>query len=135
TSSLFPYTTLFRSENGINDVKVLSVPGQLTDHYNPSNKTVNLSPEVYNGRSVAAASVAAHECGHAVQHARAYAPLQLRSALVPIQNVSARLLNIIFIAMFAGAIILPGLITFDAALLVIIACYAVFAAFAVVTLP
>lgn len=122
-------------ENGINDVKVLSVPGQLTDHYNPSNKTVNLSPEVYNGRSVAAASVAAHECGHAVQHARAYAPLQLRSALVPIQNVSARLLNIIFIAMFAGAIILRELITFDAALLVIIACYAVFAAFAVVTLP
>ncbi len=122
-------------ENGINDVKVLSVPGQLTDHYNPSNKTVNLSPEVYNGRSVAAASVAAHECGHAVQHARAYAPLQLRSALVPIQNVSARLLNIIFIAMFAGAIILLGLITFHAALLVIIACYAVFAAFAVATLP
>ena len=79
--------------------------------------------------------MAAHECGHAVQHARAYAPLQLRSALVPIQNVSARLLNIIFITIFAGAIILPGLITFDAALLVIIACYAVFAAFAVVTLP
>ncbi len=122
-------------ENGINDVRVLSVPGQLTDHYNPSNKTVNLSPEVYNGRSVAAASVAAHECGHAVQHARAYGPLQLRSALVPIQNVSSRLLNIIFITMFAGALILPGIVSYDVALLVIIGCYAVFATFAVVTLP
>ncbi|MBN1117496.1 MAG: zinc metallopeptidase, partial [Bacteroidales bacterium] len=97
-------------DNGIYDVKVLSVPGQLSDHYNPATKTVNLSPEVHNGRNVAAAAVAAHECGHAVQHAKAYAPLQIRSALVPIQNVSARLLNIIFMVMFFGAVLLPSII-------------------------
>lgn len=122
-------------DNGINDVRVLSVKGQLTDHYNPANKTVNLSAEVYNGRNVAAAAVAAHECGHAVQHAKAYAPLKLRSALVPLQNVSARLLNIIFISMFVGALLLPTLISFDVALMVIIACYAVFTLFALITLP
>ena len=70
-------------ENGIYDVKVISVVGFLSDHYNPVNKTVNLSPEVYNGTSVSAAAVAAHECGHAVQHALAYRPLKLRSQLVP----------------------------------------------------
>ena len=123
------------NDNGITNVKVLSLPGQLSDHYNPSNKTVNLSPEVYGGRSVAAAAVSAHECGHAIQHAKAYAPLKMRSALVPLQNVSAKLLNIIFIGMFAGAMILPGLISFDLALLVIIACYGIFAAFALITLP
>ena len=66
-------------ENGILDVKVISVPGSLTDHYNPLNKTVNLSPEVYNGQSVASAAVASHECGHAVQHAQAYSFLQMRT--------------------------------------------------------
>src|SRR6478672_7840691 len=70
-------------ENGIYDVKVTSVDGFLADHYNPANKTVNLSPDVYNGNSVSAAAVAAHECGHAVQHASAYTPLTLRSKLVP----------------------------------------------------
>jgi Zn-dependent membrane protease YugP len=122
-------------DHGITDVRVLSVTGRLSDHYNPANKTVNLSAEVYNGRSVASAAVAAHECGHAVQHAQAYAPLKLRSALVPLQNVSARLLNIIFISMFVGAFLLPHLISFDLALLVIIACYGVFTLFAFVTLP
>ncbi len=122
-------------DNGIYDVKVLSVPGQLSDHYNPVNKTVNLSPEVHNGRNVAAAAVAAHECGHAVQHAKAYAPLQMRSALVPIQNVSSKLLNIIFITMFLGAIMLPNIISFDLALLIIIGCYSVFTLFAFITLP
>ncbi len=122
-------------DNGIYDVKVLSVPGQLSDHYNPVNKTVNLSPEVHNGRNVAAAAVAAHECGHAVQHAKAYAPLQMRSALVPIQNVSAKMLNIIFITMFLGAIMLPNIISFDLALLIIIGCYSVFTLFAFITLP
>src|SRR5690606_1395776 len=78
-------------ENGIYDVQVISVEGQLTDHYNPTNKTVNLSPEVYHGRSVAAAAVAAHECGHAVQHATAYSWLQFRSAMVPIVNVASRI--------------------------------------------
>ncbi len=79
------------SDSGINDVEIISVEGQLTDHYNPGNRTVNLSPEVYHGRSVAAAAVAAHECGHAVQHAKAYSWLQVRSAMVPIVSVASRL--------------------------------------------
>lgn len=91
-------------DNGIYDVKVMSVEGQLTDHYNPSNKTVNLSSEVYNNRSAAAVAVAAHEVGHAVQHAKAYSFLELRSALVPLQNVSAKIINFVFIAMFFGAV-------------------------------
>lgn len=77
-------------ENGIMDVKVISVPGSLTDHYNPLTKTVNLSPEVYNGQSIASAAVAAHECGHAVQHAQAYSFLQMRTALVPIVSFSSK---------------------------------------------
>jgi len=80
-------------ENGIYDVKVTSVNGFLSDHYNPVNKTVNLSPEVYEGTSVASAAVAAHECGHAVQHAAAYIPLTLRSKLVPAVQVSSMLVN------------------------------------------
>jgi len=122
-------------DNGITDVRVLSVGGQLSDHYNPANRTVNLSSAVYNGRNVASAAVAAHECGHAIQHAKAYAPLKLRSALVPLQNVSAKLLNGIFIAMFFGAFMLPSFISFDLALLVIIACYSIFTAFSFITLP
>jgi Zn-dependent membrane protease YugP len=78
-------------DNNIYDVQVISVEGELTDHYNPANKTVNLSPDVYNSRSVAAAAVAAHECGHAVQHAKAYAWLSLRSSLVPVINVASTL--------------------------------------------
>lgn len=77
------------ADNGIYDVQVISTPGQLTDHYNPKNKTVNLSEAVYNQRNAAAAAVAAHECGHAVQHAQAYSWLQMRSQLVPIVSVSS----------------------------------------------
>lgn len=77
------------SDNGIYDVEVISTPGRLTDHYNPKNKTVNLSEAVYNERNAAAAAVAAHECGHAVQHAQAYSWLQMRSQLVPIVSVSS----------------------------------------------
>jgi len=77
------------SDNGIFDVEVISVPGQLTDHYNPKNKTVNLSEAVYNQRNAAAAAVAAHECGHAVQHAKAYSALGMRSALVPIVSITS----------------------------------------------
>jgi Zn-dependent membrane protease YugP len=84
-------------DNGIYDVKVTSVDGFLSDHYNPANKTVNLSPDVYNGNSVASAVVAAHECGHAVQHATAYAPLNLRSKLVPAVQFSSGLVNIVLI--------------------------------------
>jgi len=78
-------------DNGIYDVQVVSVEGQLTDHYNPATKTVNLSPDVFYSRSVASAAVAAHECGHAVQHAKAYAWLSLRSAMVPVINVASTL--------------------------------------------
>jgi len=83
-------------DNGIYDVKILVSEGQLSDHYNPGDRTVNLSPEVYHGRSIAAAAVASHECGHAVQHAKAYSWLQFRSAMVPIVNIASNLLQWVF---------------------------------------
>ncbi|MBX2958184.1 MAG: zinc metallopeptidase [Cyclobacteriaceae bacterium] len=126
---------LMLADNGIHDVKVISVEGQLTDHYNPTNRTVNLSEEVYNGRNAAAAAVASHECGHAVQHATAYSMLELRSAMVPIQNVTSKVMNIIFFAMMFGAFAVKGLFSFDIAILVIIGCYSIFALFALITLP
>jgi len=86
------------ADNGINDVKVLCVKGQLTDHYNPQTKIVNLSEDVYNTCSVAAAAVAAHECGHAVQHATGYVFLKMRSAMVPAVNLASRTLSIILLA-------------------------------------
>src|SRR4030095_6318742 len=86
------------SDNGINDVKIISVEGRLTDHYNPLDKTVNLSHDVYYGRNAAAAAVAAHECGHAVQHARAYAMLQLRSALVPVVSFASTWVHWVLLA-------------------------------------
>ena len=88
-------------DNGIYDVKVTHVPGQLTDHYNPLDKTVNLSEAVYNQRNAAAAAVAAHECGHAVQHAQAYRWLTLRSQIVPAVNISSNLSNILIMIGFA----------------------------------
>ena len=126
---------LMLADNGIQDVKVTSVEGELSDHYNPATKTVNLSEGVYNGRNAAATAVAAHECGHAVQHAKAYSMLELRSAMVPIQNISGKVINIIFIGMMFGAFAVKGLFSVDTALLVIIACYAVFTLFAFITLP
>ncbi len=123
------------ADHGLYDVKVVSVEGQLTDHYNPMNKTVNLSPEVYHGRSAAAAAVAAHECGHAVQHATAYAFLEFRSAMVPVQNATARIMNVIFMIMLFGSFLLGGILPYETALLIIIACYSVFTLFAFVTLP
>lgn len=104
-------------DNGIYDVKVISTPGKLTDHYNPTDKTVNLSQEVYNSASVAAAAVAAHECGHAVQHAKAYAPLKMRSALVPIVSFSSSivswvlLLGVLLIGVFPY-LLLGGILLF-----------------------
>lgn len=120
------------NENGIYDVKVVSVQGFLTDHYNPANKTVNLSPDVYNGRNVSAAAVAAHECGHAVQHATAYSMLKLRSALVPIVNISTSLSQwVILIGI--------GLLGFGGGnptvLLVGIVLFAMSTLFSVITLP
>ena len=89
------------ADHGITDVRVISTPGQLTDHYNPADKTVNLSEGVYASRSVAAAAVAAHECGHAVQHATAYSMLKFRSAMVPALSVSSRYMQwIIIIGIF-----------------------------------
>lgn len=85
-------------DNGIYDVTVTASQGFLSDHYNPENKTVNLSPDVYNGRSISAAAVAAHECGHAVQHATAYSMLQLRSKLVPIVQISSSLAQWVILA-------------------------------------
>ena len=126
---------LMLADNGISDVQVVSVEGQLTDHYNPANKTVNLSQEVYHGRNAAAAAVAAHECGHAVQHARAYSMLEFRSAMVPIQNVSAQVINFLFMIMMFGSIFAQGILSWSTALLVIIGCYGVFTLFAFVTLP
>ena len=95
------------SDNRITDVKVLSIKGQLTDHYNPSNKTVNLSEAVYAQRNAAAAAVAAHECGHALQHAKAYSWLRLRSQIVPAVGVSSKISNFVIMAglilMYSGS--------------------------------
>ncbi len=124
-----------RRDHGIYDVDIRAIDGTLTDHYNPQTKTVSLSSEVYYGHNVSAAAVAAHEVGHAVQHANAYAWLGLRSALVPLQNVSATLLNFIYIAMFFGAFALGNVFPMHTALLIIIGCYAVFTLFALITLP
>ncbi len=122
-------------DHDIYDVKVVSVPGKLTDHYNPSNKTVNLSPDVYTGRSVSAAAVAAHECGHAIQHARSYAFLQMRSALVPIQTFAAGTMNKLFWLLFALVIFAPGIMPMNLALMIIIITYGIFTLFAFITLP
>lgn len=126
---------LMLADNGIHDVQVTSVPGELSDHYNPATKTVNLSEAVYHGRNAAATAVAAHECGHAVQHAKAYSMLQLRSAMVPIQNVSAKVINFLFLIMMFGSFATSQLVPWETALLIIIGCYGVFALFALITLP
>ncbi len=126
---------LMLADNGIHDVQVVSVEGELSDHYNPATKTVNLSKEVFYGRNAAATAVASHECGHAVQHATAYSMLQFRSAMVPIQNISASVMNFIMMAMLFGGIFAGGFLPWKTALLIMIVCYAVFALFALVTLP
>ena len=126
---------LMLADHGIHDVQVVSVEGQLTDHYNPATKTVNLSQEVFYGRNAAATAVASHECGHAVQHATAYSMLQLRSAMVPIQSISASVMNFIMMAMIFGGFFAGSILPWNTALLVMIICYGVFALFAIVTLP
>lgn len=121
------------ADNGIYDVKVISVAGQLTDHYNPMDKTVNLSEAVYMERNAAAAAVAAHECGHAVQHATGYSMLQLRSKLVPIVNISSNLLQFV---MMAGIAMLAMQMAFGKTVFMIgILLFAVTTLFAFVTLP
>jgi Zn-dependent membrane protease YugP len=97
-------------DNGIYDVEVVSVPGHLTDHYNPANKTVNLSPEVYGASSIAAAAVAAHECGHAVQHAASYRWLAMRSAIVPAVQFSSNVVHWVLLAGIVLVNVFPGLL-------------------------
>ena len=116
-------------ENGITDVRVISVAGQLTDHYNPVNKTVNLSEPVYASNSIAAAAVAAHECGHAVQHATAYGPLKMRSVLVPVVSFSS---NIVQWVLLGGMLMLKA---FPQLLLIGIILFAVTTLFSFITLP
>lgn len=118
---------------GISSVNVVSVPGKLTDHYNPANQTVNLSPEVYEGRNVASAAIAAHECGHAVQHSTAYFWLGMRTKMVPVVNASSQIMRMVFFASIFGmySLSLGG----NTILLVLIAVQAVIASFAFVTLP
>jgi hypothetical protein len=116
-------------ENGILDVKVISVEGFLSDHYNPANKTVNLSPDVYNGNSISSAAVAAHECGHAVQHATAYRWLALRSKLVPAVQVTSGLVNWV---LFLGVIMIRS---FPQLLLGGIILFAITTLFSLITLP
>ncbi|MHA3046641.1 zinc metallopeptidase [Riemerella anatipestifer] len=118
-------------DNGIHDVQVVSIPGQLTDHYNPMNKTVNLSEAVYMQRNAAAAAVAAHECGHAVQHAVGYSMLQLRSKLVPIVNISSNLLQFILI----GGIAVMAASGNKTLLAIGVVLFAITTLFAFVTLP
>ena len=116
-------------DNGINDVRIVSTPGRLTDHYNPTDKTVNLSHEVYQGRNAAAVAVATHECGHAVQHAAAYGMLKFRSAMVPVLNVSSQ---------FLTWIILIGILLINTTpipLLVGIGIFALTTIFSFITLP
>lgn len=121
-------------DNGIYDVRIMSVPGQLTDHYNPADKTVNLSPEVYGGRSVSATAVAAHECGHAVQHATAYRWLGFRTAMVPVTQISSQIMNFVFIGtLFFGFAFNSS--SFNLLIMIIVACQAVITGFALVTLP
>lgn len=117
------------NDNGIYDVEVTCTPGHLTDHYNPQNKTVNLSESVYNSRSVAAAAVAAHECGHALQHADAYAPLKMRSALVPIVSFSSQWVMWILLG---GMLLLK---TFPQLMLAGIILFAMTTLFSFITLP
>lgn len=118
-------------DNGIYDVQVQSAQGRLSDHYNPADRTVNLSPEVYEGRSVAAAAVAAHECGHAVQHAKAYSWLTLRSAVVPMVSIASNLTSVVlmigvFMYFASGNILLLG---------IGVAALAITTLFAFITLP
>ena len=116
-------------DNGITDVQVISTSGHLTDHYDPRNKTVNLSESVYSSNTVAAAAVAAHECGHAVQHACEYAPLQMRSALVPVVSFASRWMTWVLLA---GILLIER---FPALMLIGIGLYALTTLFSFITLP
>lgn len=117
------------SDNGITDVQVTCVPGKLTDHYNPQTKTVNLSESVYGQRSIAAAAVAAHECGHVLQHAKGYAPLKLRTALVPVVSFSSKWVQWVLLGGVLLVEITPALLWLGIAL------FAMTTLFSFITLP
>ncbi len=117
------------ADHGIRDVRVISTPGRLTDHYNPADKTVNLSEAVYNQRNAAAAAVAAHECGHAVQHATAYSWLEMRSKLVPIVNVASSSMQWILLGGILTIRVFPALLLFG------IIVFAATTLFSIITLP
>jgi uncharacterized protein len=117
------------ADNGIRDVRVISTPGRLTDHYNPADKTVNLSEAVYNQRNAAAAAVAAHEVGHAVQHATAYSWLNMRSKLVPVVQIASNFMQWVLLA---GILMIN---TFPSLLLIGIVLFATTTAFSIITLP
>lgn len=124
---------LMLADNNITDVAVVSVEGQLSDHYNPQNKTVNLSPDVFYGRSAAAAAVASHECGHAVQHATSYTWLNLRSTLVPIQNSAGKILNIVLLASLFGGFALG--LPYEFVGYIVVGAYSIITLFTIITLP
>ncbi len=124
---------LMLADHQIRDVQVQCVEGQLSDHYNPMNRTVNLSPDVFYGRNAAATAVAAHECGHAVQHATQYTWLNLRSRLVPLQNISGRILNIVLLASLFGGFALGLPVPFIG--YIVVGSYGIMTLFTLVTLP
>jgi uncharacterized protein len=124
---------LMLADHNIQDVQVICVEGQLTDHYNPMDRTVNLSPDVYYGRNAAATAVAAHECGHAVQHATSYTWLNFRSALVPVQNISGKILNVVLIASLFGGFALGLPVPIIG--YIVVGSYSVMTLFTLVTLP
>jgi uncharacterized protein len=124
---------LMLADHQIHDVKVICVDGQLTDHYNPMDKTVNLSQAVFYGRNAAATAVSAHECGHAIQHATAYSWLKIRSAMVPVQNASGKILNIVLIASLFGGFLLG--LPYEFIGVIVVGSYSIMTLFTLVTLP
>ena len=123
------------ADNNISDVKVISVPGKLTDHYNPMDKTVNLSPDIYQGRHISAAAIAAHECGHAVQHTTGYQWLQMRSQMVPIVSFSNKMMSTVFIIGLIGGSFIFGSGNLQIMLTLFIILQAIVTAFTLITLP
>tara|TARA_B100001250_G_scaffold207656_1_gene178277 strand:+ start:1472 stop:2137 length:666 start_codon:yes stop_codon:yes gene_type:complete len=122
------------ADNNITNVKIISVPGKLTDHYNPMDRTINLSPDVYQGRHVSAAAVAAHECGHALQHANAYRWLEIRSQMVPMVNYSNKMMSMIFILGIFGVTFLK-IMSFYHLIMLFIILQAIITSFTLITLP
>ena len=122
------------ADHNINDVRITSIDGKLTDHYNPINKTVNLSSEVFNGRNISSAAVAVHECGHAVQHATAYKWLEIRSQMVPLVNYSNKIMSLIFLLGVFGITFLK-IFSFSKLILLFVVLQIIVTLFTIITLP